>query len=112
MKTIVTLLIILISNICLSQSETKIENLSISVSVNSLEELETINMESIEDIFKEVETNTPVSIQLKCTGNPLENGELSSFSMKVSGTSEEKEHFNKWLKKLKSTALTFYQIQK
>ncbi|TXG38469.1 hypothetical protein [Seonamhaeicola maritimus] len=112
MKTIVTLFIILISNLCLAQSDVKIENLSISVSVNSLEELEAINIESIENVFKEVEPNIPISMQLKCKGKPMKNGELSLFSMKVSGTFEEKEQLNKGLKKLKNTALTFYQIQK
>ncbi|WP_299547082.1 hypothetical protein [Seonamhaeicola sp.] len=95
----------------LPKEKVTIENLSLSVSVNSVEDLNTLDIESLEDIFEMVGSNTPISIALKCTGKPMANGELSSFSMKVSGNSDEKEDFDKWLKKLKRTALVFYKIQ-
>lgn len=119
MKIIVSVVLLLISNLCFSQNENhakespsfKLENVSLSLSVSSEEYLDTLNMESLISVFDEVTPNQDVSVELNCKGKPMSNGELSSFSMKINGNTNKKDQFTMLVRKLKKTAQTFYKIQ-
>lgn len=119
MKTIVGILLLLLSNLCWSQNDDaikdspdfKLENVSLSLSINSSEDLESLDMESLISVFEEVSPNEDISVELNCKGKPMSNGELSSFSMKVKGNTNQRDQFTKLVKKLKKTAQTFYKIQ-
>lgn len=122
MKTIFATLAILISSLALGQSETrdveysdknyKLEDVSISIKVNSKEDLEEINIEKLETFFEDLGENEPFSIELICEAEGMSLDEKSAFKIKVTGNSNDKKTILKRLKKLKKTAIKFYKSNK
>ena len=118
MKTIITTLVIFISAFALSQNnDSKIEiskknytleDISLSITVNNKEDLEAINIDKFETFFEDLGENEPVSFEFICKDEAINLKEKSDFRIKVTGNSNDKRTFIKRLRKIKETALKYY----
>ncbi|WP_053978513.1 hypothetical protein [Mangrovimonas xylaniphaga] len=120
MKTLIIVLVTsLMSVLCLAQSpsvadfggsdEVKFESISISINAESMQDLEDLNLEEIQDIFKNSEANKELSFQIVCYGEPMKNGKKASLSMKADGNSNDLEAFCNQIKMIQKMALGYYQ---
>ena len=118
MKTIITTLAIFISAFALSQNNNSkieiskknytLEDLSISITVNNKEDLETINFNKLESFYEDLGENEPVSFEFVCKDEAINLDEKSDFKIKVTGNSNDKRAFIKRLRKIKKMALNYY----
>ena len=118
MKTIITTLAIFISAFALSQnndSEIEIskknytlEDVSLSVTVNSKEDLKAIDIDKLESFFEDLGENEPVSFEFICKDEAKIETKKSDFKIKITGNSNDKKTFIKRLRKIKKTALNYY----
>ena len=118
MKTIITTLVIFISAFALSQNnDSKIEiskknytleNVSLSITVNNKQGLEAIDIDKFEAFFEDLGENEPVSFEFICKDEAINLKEKSDFRIKVTGNSNDKRTFIKRLRKIKKTALKYY----
>lgn len=119
MKTVFTFLALLIATVNFSQAQnleaqvttqdTKITNLSVSVTVDSAEEVEsTFKMKDIKKILNEVESEEDISFEITCKGDDDSSGIASKVSYRVTGNSNDKEAFLKMVKKIRKAAITYY----
>ena len=118
MKTIITTLAIFISAFALSQNnDSKIEiskknytleDVSLSITVNNKEDLEAIDIDKFETFFEDLGKNEPVSFEFICKDESINLEDKSDFKIKVTGNSNDKKAFIKRLRKIKKTALNYY----
>lgn len=122
MKNVFTILGLLLVTLSFSQSknlkgiikndEVQINNLSISVTVDSAEEVESIfNMNDVREILETLVDNQEVSFEIICNGNLMTNGEKSTLSCKVNGKSDNIDLFLKSVKKMRQAAINYYEKQ-
>ncbi len=123
MKTVFTILGLLVATVNFSQAQnleanvttqdTKIINLSVSVTVDSAEEVEsTFNMKDIKKILNEVEGNEDLSFEITCNGEEISNGVTSKVSYRVTGNSSDTKGFIKSIKKIRKAAIKYYDNKK
>ena len=121
-KNVFTILGLLLVTLSFSQSknlkgiikndEVQINNLSISVTVDSAEEVESIfNMNDVREILETLVDNQEVSFEIICNGNLMTNGEKSTLSCKVNGKSDNIDLFLKSVKKMRQAAINYYEKQ-
>ncbi|WP_040281244.1 hypothetical protein [Psychroserpens damuponensis] len=119
MKTVFTFLGLLIATVNFSQAQNleaqvttqnaKITNLSVSVTVDSAKEVEeTFKMKDIKNILNEVENNEQVSFEIICTGDNKSNGTKSTLTYRVKGNSNDPKGFLKSIKKIRKSAIKYY----
>jgi hypothetical protein len=119
MKTVFTFLGLFIATVSFSQAQnldgkvitenTKITNLSVSVTVDSAEEVEaTFNMKDIMTILNEVEGDEEISFEITCIGEKLSEGVTRKVSYRVTGNSKDKKNFLKSIKRIRKAAIKYY----
>jgi hypothetical protein len=119
MKTVFTFLGLFIATVSFSQAQnldgkvitenTKIKNLSVSVTVDSAEEVEaTFNMKDIKTILNEVEEGEEISFEITCNGEKLSEGVTKKVSYRVTGNSKDKKNFLKSIKRIRKAAIKYY----
>jgi len=119
-KNLMTCLALLITTIGFSQSKsisgvvtentTKIENVSVTVTVDSAEEIEsTFKLESIKEIIESSKDNETISFKIICNGDKMSNGEKSQMSYKTEGNSNDTEGFLKSIEKIRASAIKYYK---
>ena len=118
MKIIITTLAIFISAFAVSQNnDSKIEiskknytleDVNLSITVNNKEDLEAIDIDKFETFFEDLGENEPISLEFICKDEAINLEEKSDFKIKVTGNSNDKKDFIKRLRKIKKTALNYY----
>ena len=119
MKTICTIFGLLLATMSFGQpknleasfntEDAKITDLSVSVTVESAEELEsTFKMKDIKKILNEVDDNEDVTFQITCNGNQIVDGVDSSISYSITGNTSDMKAFIKRIKKIKKAAKQYY----
>ena len=119
MKTVFTFLGLFIATVTFSQAQnleanvtthnSKITNLSVSVTVDSAEEVEaTFKMKDIKNILNEVEDNEEISFEITCNGEKLSKDVTRKVSYRITGNSNDKKNFLKSIKKIRKAAIKYY----
>jgi len=119
MKTVFTFLGLLIATVTCGQAQnleanvttenTKITNLSVSVTVDSAEEVEsTFKMKDIKKILNEVEEDEDISFEITCNGDNISGGVTRKVSYRVTGNSNDKKSFLERIRKIRKAAITYY----
>ncbi|MFT4780512.1 hypothetical protein ES692_08800 [Psychroserpens burtonensis] len=119
MKTVFTFLGLLIATVTFSQAQNlegkvtteniKITNLSVSVTVDSAEEVKTtFDMKDIKSILNEVEGDEEISFEITCNGEKISEGVTKKVSYRVTGNSNDKDAFLKRINKIRKAAITYY----
>lgn len=87
----------------------KVESLSITVTVDSAEELEsTLKLNDLKDILKKSDANQALSFEIICNkANTLE-GLKSHISYKFEGNTNQTEEFLKYAERIRLAALNYY----
>ena len=122
MKNLVTILLLLISTFGISQSKSlnasatiedvKIQGLSVSVDVDSAEEVKsTFKIEDIKEILSSVSDNEDISFEIVCNGKPMFKEGKSRVSYKVNGNSKDIKGFLKSVKKIRKAAINYYKAK-
>ncbi|OUS00416.1 hypothetical protein A9Q86_10620 [Flavobacteriales bacterium 33_180_T64] len=120
MKNLISCLILLISFIGFSQSKTekeafkitKIEAIGIEVTIDSVEELESVfKVEDVEELFSLSEADGTITFTLNCDFDASKNNLKGSMTYTVKGEVNEKAEFLKNIKKAKAIALKFYNFK-
>lgn len=118
MKNLFTCLALVITVLGFSQSKTvlgeakgttKVENISITITVDSLKEFEsTFNIEDIKEILDMSDANETISFKIVCNGETMSNGKKSHMSYAIEGNSDEPETFLKGVEKIRNSAIKYY----
>ena len=119
MKNLITSLVLLISIFGFSQSKltnglevhetTSLENVSIVVTVDSAEEIEsTFKIEDIKEILFSSNANEIVSFKIVCNGDKMANGKKSHVSYKIDGNSNDQDAFLYAVEKIRNAAISYY----
>ncbi len=88
---------------------TKVENVSVIVTVDSAEDIEsTFNIEDIKQIIESSATNEVVSFKIIGNENYRSNGNKSSLSYRVEGNSNDLESFLIGIEKIRTSAINYY----
>jgi hypothetical protein len=92
------------------RKETRVERVDVTVTVDSLEELEsTFTLDDVREMFELSGDDKAVSFNLVCNGKPMSNGKKSNMSYKVEGSSGEETIFIKRVEAIKKAAIKYYQ---
>ena len=90
--------------------DVKIENVSITVEVDSADEIEsTFKVEDLEDIFENAQSGEDISFKLKCNGRKMSNGVRSSMSYTINGNTNDKASFLEGVAKVRASAIKYYK---
>ena len=119
MKTVFTFLGLLIATVTCGQAQnleanvttenTKITNVSVSVTVDSAKEVEsTFKMKDIKKILNEVEGGEELSFEITCNGDNISEGVSRKVSYRVTGNSNDKKRFLESIKKIRKAAIAYY----
>ncbi|WP_179335658.1 hypothetical protein [Winogradskyella costae] len=117
LKKVFTCLVLLISVVGYSQSKVedksvKIDAISIEVTIDSFEELEsTFKAEDLDELFKMMDSNEELSFTLNCSFSEVKDNLKGSMTYTVMGRADEKTKFLKNIEKMKATALKFYNLK-
>ncbi|TCK67476.1 hypothetical protein DFQ05_1252 [Winogradskyella wandonensis] len=120
MKNLITVVAIIMVTSVFAQSnnlkgevklgDNKIENMSISVEVDSAEEIEsTFSIKDFEELLDITEKGEELSFKIKCNGKTMSNGVKSSMSYEIKGNTNDKKEFLKNIKKLRKAAIKYYK---
>lgn len=120
MKTLITCLTLLIATATFSQSQstqglvvketTRVENVTVTVSVDSAEEIEkTFKLEDIKEIIENSSDNETLSFKIICNGDKMSNGKKAHVSYKVEGNSNDADSFLKSVEKIRTSAIEYYK---
>lgn len=121
MKTTFTILCLLFATISFAQPQqsshyskkivvTKVTDFKISVSVNSLEDVESkFAINDLKVILNDLQDNENVSFELVCNGDYMSNGDKSTLSYTVNGQTSELKNFLKAVKKIRKGAINYYK---
>ncbi|MEP5254469.1 hypothetical protein [Winogradskyella rapida] len=117
LKKVCTCLVLLITVVGYSQSKVeenalKIDGISIEVTIDSVEDLESIfKPEDIDELFKMIANNEELSFTLNCSFSEVKNNLKGNMIYSVVGRANEKAKFLKNIEKIKATALKFYNLK-
>jgi hypothetical protein len=118
-KNLTTSLVILLALSGYSQSKaingmvvketTRVENVSVEVTVDSAEEIESsFKVEDIKEILDTSSDNETLSFKITCNGDKMSNGVKSKVSYRIEGSSNEIEVFLICVEKIRSAAINYY----
>jgi len=114
MKRLITIIIVCFITLSYGQTnitpeEVKFQNLDITVTVDSAEEIKsTFNIKDLKSIFEETAKNEDVSFKIICNDKPMPNGKKSLISYKVAGNTSDIKGFLKRVKKIRKSAINYY----
>jgi hypothetical protein len=92
---------------------TKVENMSIAITVDSAEDLEsTFKVEDIKEILEDLGEDETISFKVTCNGKKMSNGVKSHISYKIDGNSDDTEGFLKSVEKIRTAAINYYNNKK
>lgn len=120
MKNLIICLSLLLTTVAFSQTKsandmvvketTKIENVAVSIEVDSAEDIESnFKIDDIKEILDASSENETVSFKIICNGDKMFNGKKSSMSYKVEGNSNNKTSFIKSVEKIRNSAIKYYK---
>ena len=119
MKIRITILAIMITAIGFGQVQNRIESAddvnvkveikSLTVTVDSEKDIQSLKLKDIEDVFKLSDDNTPISLKIICNENESINGVESKMSIEVDGNTNDLKKFIKRVKKIKRVAINYYK---
>lgn len=119
MKNVITILALVASLLGFGQSESlkgkaketsKVESVSIAVTVDSVEELEsTFKTEDIKKMIEATNENETYSFTITCNGEVMSNGEKSKVTYSVEGNSNQPEKFLRSVEVIRTTAINHYK---
>jgi hypothetical protein len=118
MKTVFTILGLLIATVGFSQSNLDgnvtsnldISDLNISVTVDSAEEVEsTFKVKDIKELLAQNIDIQNITFEIICNGEYMSNGEKSTLSYKVNGNTKDAKSFLKTIKKMRKAAINYYK---
>jgi len=122
MKNLITLITLFMTTAYFAQSKdlngkvnqdievVKIENVSISVEVDSVEEIEsTFTIKDFKELLNLTEEGEELSFKIKCNGKKMSNGVKSSMSYEIKGNTNDKKTFLKNIEKLRKAAIKYYK---
>ena len=119
MKNLITCLFVLLvtlgfsqsksSNNAISKNTVKVESMSLTIEVDSAEELKsTFKLEDLSEIFSSDNKDESYSLKIICNGEKMSNGVKSHISYKVEGNSADTESFFKRVELIRDSALSYY----
>jgi hypothetical protein len=117
MKNVFTILGLLIATLSFGQfgnskdnlTVKEYSNLKISIEVDSAEDIESsFNVKDFKEVLDNVNDDEPIEFEMKCNKEKMSNGVKSSISYKVKGNSKDKKVFLKRIKKVRVSAINFY----
>ncbi|WP_296314120.1 hypothetical protein [Winogradskyella sp. UBA3174] len=119
MKNLITSLALIVTVLGFSQSKstngmvikeiTKVENVSVTVTVDSAEEIESsFRVEDIKEILESSSDNEIVSFKIICNGEKMSSGVKSHVSYKIEGNSNDMETFLFGIEKIRKAAINYY----
>jgi hypothetical protein len=86
------------------------ERVDVSVTVDSVEELEsTFTLDDIKEMFTLTTEGKDVSFELVCNGDLMSNGKKSYISYKIEGSSDDEEAFLKRVEVIRNAAIKYYR---
>jgi hypothetical protein len=86
------------------------ERVDVSVTVDSVEELEsTFTLDDIKEMFTLTTEGKDVSFELVCNGDLMSNGKKSYMSYKIEGSSDDQEAFLKRVEVIRNAAIKYYR---
>ena len=92
-----------------AEEQPKLEDVSVTVTVDSAEEIEsTFQVEDIKEILESTDKNETVTFKIICNGRKMSNGEKSHMSYSVEGNSNKPEAFLKSVEKIRTSAINYY----
>jgi len=88
----------------------KVENVGISVTVDSAEEIEsTFKLEDMNEVLDLSSDNEELSFEIICNGKKMKNGVKSHISYKVEGNANDRDNFLNSVKIIRSAAINYYK---
>jgi len=120
LKKVLTCLVLFVSVVGYSQvkkntnlniGEIEYNNLDITITVDSLEELEAeFKTSDVEDLFDEIEAFKKISFKLICNAveNSKEHKNSMSIKIEIENTKDDKDYFLKRIQKLKKVGVNYY----
>lgn len=123
MKNVLTVLAICLATTLFAQNNSlkgnvtfnkvKIENLKIAVEVDFVEEIEsTFSVEDFEKILDETGNNEDIFFSIKCNDKKVGNEVKSHIKYEIKGNTSEKEKFLAGIKKVRASAIKYYNSKK
>ena len=123
MKNLFTILAVSILTLGFSQSKssnglvvknkTLVENVGITVEVDSADEIEkTFKVEDIKEILESTNENETITFKIICNGKTMSNGKKSHMSYKIEGNSDEMDNFLNSVEKIRTSAINYYNNKK
>ena len=92
-----------------STESIKLEDFKISVSVDSAEEIKsTFNVNDFRKMLSDIDINEKLSFEIVCN-NKASKGTTSKISYKVDGSSKDVNSFLRSIKKIRKSAINYYQ---
>ena len=87
----------------------KIENVTIEVNVDNVDDIETtFSLDDIKDLLNETQAGEEISFKIVCNGALMSNGEKSSMSFHIEGNTDNKEDFIQNVEKVRTAAINYY----
>lgn len=119
MKNLITSLLVFVCFSGFSQSHIKkgmvvketarIENISVEVTVDSAEEIESaFSADDMEEIFSTSSENETMSFKIICNGWNEETNSKSSVSYKIEGNTNERALFLNHIQRIRIAAIKYY----
>jgi hypothetical protein len=88
----------------------KLEKMSISVTVDSVEELKTtFTTKGIKEVLDMVEKGEEISFKIICNGKEMSNGLKTNISYSIKRNSDNKKDFIKGVEEIRVKAINFYK---
>jgi hypothetical protein len=96
----------------IEKEQVKVEALSIEITIDSAEELDTTFKEQdLEELFEMTDADEEVTFILNCTFEAAKDNLKGHLKYTVKGKTNEKEKLFNDIKKAKATALKFYTLK-
>ena len=119
MKTVIKLLVCLMTTVGLAQStdlqeddqerDVKINEISVSISVDSADEvISTFDIKDIKELIGEVEPNKALNFEIICNNINANSGSPSALTYRIQGNSDDQKEFLKRVKELRKAAIKYY----
>lgn len=97
----------------IDQKVTKVENMAVTITVDSAEELKSVfTIKDIKELMEESSKDESISVKIICNKKDQSTGIESQVSYKVEGNSDERKNFLKTVEKIRSAAIKYYDEKK
>lgn len=97
----------------IDQKVTKVENMAVTITVDSAEELKSVfTIEDIKELMEESSKDESISVKIICNKKGQSTGVESQVSYKVEGNSDERKNFLKTVEKIRTAAIKYYDEKK